>query len=687
MTTEKDLNTLNLSPTNKDYYQVWSELIETAGKLSERWDPSSTNESDPGIVLLKVLTAIADKINYNIDKNILEAFMPTAAQAESMKRLCDMLGYHVGYYESATTDVTIRYVGNTYTLEDNPERLPDGTDDRGIGLVIPAFTVLHNEDKTIYYSTTQEARLTNEETFITVPCIEGQRILSETNTGNVVTLNNLDSNNRYYLPEIQIAENGIFVYGTAGGLRTTTWKKVNNLNIIPNDTKAYSFGFDSKENRPYLQFPNDIGLLIEDGLEVYYIRTSGAAGNISARTLTALEKPTDGAWKDYSDNEKFVVNNPDAALNGKNPENIEQAYNGFKKTIGTFDTLVTCRDYINKIYQLVDEQNNELVSNVIVSDIRDDINRAHVLCSFSDYGIIYVEKANAAKASTVINSTLDNQGIDHFDLVIYPFKAYRRLHDAQDFKNSFTYSDAQMPLISAQLADIKSIAHSYSTPVGKEITCIKNYLKLNARISTINKVNSAEESLILNNIKSITCDNRWAHIIEYHYVGFLTFGASHILFRDITEKEEYKWIKYPITQESKQCQAFYSIESEVDIFTDEKIIINLSEGILDITSAYLNLGYNESNTMNIAVCGKHYVGILSKLVNMGFVGENIILNIFADNDKTFNNKNNKPTTIEYFKKVLNKMKHLYGEVNIYYNTISKDIGVPRQEISLQKYRL
>lgn len=509
MITNKDLNTLNLSPTNKDYYQVWSELIDTASKLSERWDPSSTNESDPGIVLLKVLTAIADKLNYNIDKNILEAFMPTAAQAESMKRLCDMLGYHIGYYESATTDVTIRYVGNTADMgeTENPERLPDGTDpEKGIGLVIPAFTVLHNEDKTIYYSTTQEARLTNEETFLTIPCIEGQRILCESNGVSIIRRDNLSVNNRYYLPEIQIAENGIFVYGTVGGQKTTTWKKVNNLNIIPHGTHAYSFGYDSAENRPYLQFPDDVGFLMEDGLQIYYIRTSGAAGNISARTLSAIEKPTVGAWADYADSEKFVVTNPNASYNGKNPETIDQAYNGFKKTIGTFDTLVTCRDYMNKIYQLVDDQNNELVSNVIVSDIRDDINRAHTLCSFSDYGIVYLEKGNYKKPDTIINSTLENQGIDHFDLILYPFKAYQHLGTSYDFNSTFNYHDGTLPLIKAQLADIKSISHNIVTPVGKEITCIKNYLKLNARISTVNKVNSAEETLILDNVKKALYD-------------------------------------------------------------------------------------------------------------------------------------------------------------------------------------
>ena len=93
MITNKELNEVNLSTTKKDYYQIWNELIELADKISERWSPSSTNESDPGIVLLKALTAVADKLNYNIDKNTLEAFMPSATQEDSMRKLTEMMGY------------------------------------------------------------------------------------------------------------------------------------------------------------------------------------------------------------------------------------------------------------------------------------------------------------------------------------------------------------------------------------------------------------------------------------------------------------------------------------------------------------------------------------------------------------------------------------------------------------------
>lgn len=199
---------------------------------------------------------------------------------------------------------------------------------------------------------------------------------------------------------------------------------------------------------------------------------------------------------------------------------------------------------------------------------------------------------------------------------------------------------------------------------------------------------SLREFLILNKINSITCDNRTAYKLENNYVGFLTFGGSHILFRDITGKEEYKWIKYPITKESNECRAFYSMDCTLDIFSKEKIIINLCEGVMDALSLYKNLDFNGHNVLNIAVCGKHYLGIMNKLLNMGLVGDNIEMNIFADNDEEFNKKkNNKPTDIRYFKRILKKYKYLYGSVNIFYNTISKDIGVSKDEISLKRYRL
>ena len=61
-------NPLNAkSYTNKDFRAIYEELLETAKRLSAKWDPTITNESDPGVVLLKLDAIIGDKNNYNID--------------------------------------------------------------------------------------------------------------------------------------------------------------------------------------------------------------------------------------------------------------------------------------------------------------------------------------------------------------------------------------------------------------------------------------------------------------------------------------------------------------------------------------------------------------------------------------------------------------------------------------------
>jgi len=63
-----------ISYTNKDFTQVFTELIDLTKEISSRWDPSIASETDPGIILMKVSAIIADKCNYNIDTNILESF-------------------------------------------------------------------------------------------------------------------------------------------------------------------------------------------------------------------------------------------------------------------------------------------------------------------------------------------------------------------------------------------------------------------------------------------------------------------------------------------------------------------------------------------------------------------------------------------------------------------------------------
>ena len=555
MITYSEENAVKLSATKKDFYQIWNELLETARKISERWDPTSTNESDPGIVLLKVLTAVADKLNYNIDINALESFMPSAAQEESMRKLTEMLGYTMKYYQSATTNVQIAYNKAESAAIKNQ-------------IYIDRFTNIKDIDDTINYVTLKTVYLNKDMTSVEVPCIEGELVECETDDDNIISLMQLDDNNRYYLPETQIAENGIFVTNIDNELLTQEsedWEKVDNLNAQPVNKKCFKFGYDSRYNLPYIQFPDDISALIEDGLKIKYIRTNGANGNISPKTLYKMEKPA--SWQLLEENadetanlndaaylsvDNYTVYNAAAATNGANIESLTDAYNNYKKTIGTFNTLVTCRDYMNKIYQMTVAENNAtpLVSNIIVSDIRDDINKANIFCTFGAYGIEYnnvsqdisnaavtyefssradwLEHRPTADESTLNNlykvhdtvdgkeviyyykvisdgnsydfAELSSKKLDHFDLVFYPFRNTYGLNTKTEYTRSFKYDDSNILEILQGIEQNKTLSHNIIKPDKSDIACIKNYFNLNAKITTTRKVNVIEQKSILNNI-------------------------------------------------------------------------------------------------------------------------------------------------------------------------------------------
>ena len=62
-------------------------------------------------------------------------------------------------------------------------------------------------------------------------------------------------------------------------------------------------------------------------------------------------------------------------------------------------------------------------------------------------------------------------------------------------------------------------------------------------ISKMKVITSLYDFLITNNIKSSPFRKEVRTRLEKDYIGFLSSGNSHILFREITETHEYKWIK------------------------------------------------------------------------------------------------------------------------------------------------
>ena len=232
---------------------------------------------------------------------------------------------------------------------------------------------------------------------------------------------------------------------------------------------------------------------------------------------------------------------------------------------------------------------------------------------------------------------------------------------------------------------------------GRKLNYIRDRLHLNFTnedFKEMKVITSFREFLQVNHIKKLTCDKWIASMYERDYIGFLSHGNSHILFRDITGQNEIPWVKYPITEASRRGKIFYSISSSIDIFTKEEIVINLSEGVFDALGVYYHFHYQEPNVINIAVTGKYHLSVIYYLIRIGICGYNVTLNIYSDNDQKFNKKrqrtskkNEDDTSLAHYQKLFQHVKYLFKSVYVYYNEIGKDCGVPKDEISLVRYKL
>ena len=559
MITENDLQISNKSYINKDFPVIYNEIMDLAKKLSYKFDPETSNESDPFVVILKLLAFIGDKMNYNVDKNVLERFMPSATQESSMRDLCSMMGYNVKYYIAPTTSVTFKYVGG---------------DLEGKSFVLKKLdTILTDDENEVSFVTTRDVSIyARNEVTDSVPVIQGVVKTLTTLTGEVVRLENLDDNLRIYFPEKMVAQNGVFIDGGTIDAENE-WTYVDNLNVTPPNSYVYTFGYDSTRRLPYLQFPDDIASLIGSGLTIRYVLTTGVDGNIKARTLTKISSPTsvdttDGSTSitlTSSDGDNLIVKNINASINGNNPESIDVAYSNFKKTVGTFDTLVTCRDYMNYIYNLKDvDEIYPLVSNVLVADRRNDYNYSNNIVTYNQYG------------QTTINAILlngdDEPEINAFDLILYtmnPIKTY----DTVAFENSFRHLGDNNE-IEAKLEESKCVSHDYKQLKPTDVFAFKNYYKLDAKISTTYKVNAIERADILNNVNQALIKNFNAREVDFGY------EIPYDILLRVIENADVRIKIVSLAEPELETFVMYADDSEESLFTNNNYLELIAKNVL-----------------------------------------------------------------------------------------------------------
>ena len=469
----------NKSYTDKDFQSIFPELLDAVSKLTNKWDPSSSNESDPGVVLLKLGALLADKNNYNIDKNILETFPLSVTQQANARKLYDMLGYNMGWYKAAKTEITVTYTGSYLT--------------DGKTIQIPKYTMFTDDSGEIIYTLTETIKISERGIAYTGDALQGTIVDYEVNGVKDITLDNLDPELRIFFTDRMVAQNGIFI--TNKSIVDDPWTRVDNLETQELGSRVYKFGIIPNTDTCYIQFPQDIGNLIGGGLNIKYIITSGLSGNVQANKITTLYQDLVVGEGDNTEtiNEDLVVKNIASTNSGSDPEDIDSAYHNYKKTIGTFDTLVTIRDYENAVYRAEDGYGVPYISNGVVSDRTCDINYTTKVVELTPQGTV-----------TKLFLDKDSQNIplmDAFDIGLYVLNPMVSIYDKEYYFNKSFSAVTTQEGIQSKLQDYKVSSHEF-LPIDENLPYVyKNFYTLNGKIVTYHKVTDVQAQDIEDNVK------------------------------------------------------------------------------------------------------------------------------------------------------------------------------------------
>lgn len=535
-----------MSYTNKDFNSIYSELLDTAKNLTTKWDPSQSNESDPGVVLIKEDAIIGDKNNYNIDKNVLELFPLSVTQVGNARKIYDFAGYQMHWYIAASTDITIKYTGEL---------------DSDTNFVIPEYYAFTNADRDIVYTYVpsdldEGASVSNKQRTITISCLQGIRQQYDVNGNKVINFANLDSQQRLFFPYQNVAENGIFVktHGTE-----VMWKKVDNLESYAPSSTIFKFGVLPNTNVCYIQFPQDIQYIIGAGLEIDYLTTLGEGGNVSANVIDSVysdEKIDDN----ISLVDNAVITNRNATSDGADPEDLDSAYENYKRTVGTFNTLVTCRDYENALINsgevsncVVSDRTNDLyasyrtmvadgMSNHLVDNVRTKFNQTY---EFSGENIVLGKDTVITDIEPQVGNTgnyiitYNALSMSAYDLVLRLLTPMSSTVNATTYNKSFTrYSTSPEEYVGEELlANNKSCQHNFASPItiinssdtvdtSTRPYLFKNFYTLRGTLLTYTKLTSEE-------IKEVETNARNA-LYEKFNSSKVNFGEQ-VRYEDIVE--------------------------------------------------------------------------------------------------------------------------------------------------------
>lgn len=193
----------------------------------------------------------------------------------------------------------------------------------------------------------------------------------------------------------------------------------------------------------------------------------------------------------------------------------------------------------------------------------------------------------------------------------------------------------------------------------KIVFSIKDFLELNKLEPNISSKNNYE----------------FLRSLEKDYMGFLSRQNNVIVFRDVTGNGKLgRYYKYKVIKDLPTENTFYTVNTNIDILTMNNIEIIAAEGTFDTISVLYNIYEgNTDNKIFLSTCNGAFLEPLKYYINKGFLGDNVNINIYQDNDTLIN-----------FNKLKSKFSPYINEFRVFSNGLYKDFGVPKDNMEINR---
>ena len=362
--------------TSRDYNSIMAEFWEIVPKLTDLWKPEA--DADPGVVLGKILASAADMLGVNVDQLANELYAPSVSQRKNAERLFSLIGYTLGWYTAARTEVTF--------INNNSPDTTDGsgniTLDFGFGgenfSTLKAATDITDQPRAITYNILpmtnsygeMQSRSRREITTSSIDIfVDSDRVTLA--PGESVTRVAIEGDLRSSsFPVSDVKANGYIIKlpsqhvdttaiwlkaksNLADGFLRTRWTQVPTTADFAEGEPCFCVTYDNYGNAQ-IQVSTVLSQLEnydENIFVVYWFDCSGVLGSVAQNVLQDFQPAISSANADNPESLKIInlantIEQPHTyTITGKSPETAKEAYFNSRKYINTWDSLITLPDF------------------------------------------------------------------------------------------------------------------------------------------------------------------------------------------------------------------------------------------------------------------------------------------------------------------------------------------------------